>query len=99
MDGPGFEFRQGKEIFLLSKPSRPAPGPNQPPVKSVSDLYPGEYSDRGVNLATYLHLVLRLRISGAIRLLPLYAFMAWTGTIHLCVYLLQTASFNNILTE
>jgi hypothetical protein len=34
---------------------------------------------RGVNLTTGLHLVLRLRMSGAMPLLPLYALMAWTG--------------------
>jgi len=34
---------------------------------------------RGVKLTTNPHLVLRLRMSGAIPLLPLYALMAWTG--------------------
>jgi len=34
---------------------------------------------RGVNLTTRLHLVLRLRMSGAIPLLLLYALMAWAG--------------------
>jgi hypothetical protein len=33
----------------------------------------------GVMLTTDLHPVLKLRMSGAIPLLPLYAFMAWTG--------------------
>jgi hypothetical protein len=33
-----------------------------------------------VRLATRLCLVPRLRMSGAVLLLPLYAFMAWTGT-------------------
>ena len=32
-------------------------------------------------LATYLHLVPRLRMSGAIPPLPVFAFMAWTRTI------------------
>jgi hypothetical protein len=35
-------------------------------------------SGRGVKLTTHLHLVPRLRVSGAIPLLPLYAFMPWT---------------------
>jgi len=30
-------------------------------------------------LTSELHPVLRLRMSGAIPLLPLYAFMTWTG--------------------
>ena len=34
---------------------------------------------RGVKLTTHLHLVLWLRVSGAIRLLPLYAFMTYNG--------------------
>jgi len=34
----------------------------------------------GMKLSTYLHLVPRLRISGAISLLPLYALMESTGT-------------------
>ena len=34
------------------------------------------YSGRGVKLTTHLHLVPRLRMSGAIPLIPLYAFMA-----------------------
>ena len=31
-------------------------------------------------VTAYLHLAPRLRMSGAIPLLPVYAFMAWTGT-------------------
>jgi hypothetical protein len=30
-------------------------------------------------LTTYLHLKLSLKMSGSVPLLPLYAFMAWTG--------------------
>jgi len=33
-----------------------------------------------VIITNRLHLVLRLRMSGAIPLLSLYAFIAWTGT-------------------
>jgi hypothetical protein len=35
-----------------------------------------EYSGRDVKLTTHLHLAPRLRISGVIPLLPLYAFVA-----------------------
>jgi hypothetical protein len=38
-----------------------------------------EKSDQVVTLTTDLNLVPGLRMSGAIPLLPLYAFMAWTG--------------------
>lgn len=44
-----------------------------------------------MRLTTDLHQALRLRISGAIHVLPLYAFMAWTGTALPC--LLQYVSF------
>jgi hypothetical protein len=50
----------------------------------------------GVRLSTHLHLVLRFRRAGAIPLLPLYAFMAFTGTaLHLRV--LWTNSVDNQL--
>jgi len=42
-------------------------------------LSPGQNS-RNVELTTHLHLVTRLRNGGVIPLLPLYAFMSWTGT-------------------
>jgi len=38
------------------------------------------YSDQGMVWSTQLHLASRLRMSGTIPLLPLYAFMAWAGT-------------------
>ena len=44
--------------------------PTQPPV----------YRLLGFKLTTYLHLVPRLRLMGAIPLLPLYIFMACTAT-------------------
>ena len=36
-----------------------------------------------MNLTIHRHLVQRLGISGAVTLLPLDAFMGWTGTSHL----------------
>jgi len=35
LDGPGFKFRQGQEIFFPPKPSRLATGPSQPPIQRV----------------------------------------------------------------
>ena len=35
---------------------------------------------------THLHLVPRLRMSGAVPLLPLYAFMAWTRKMYVIHY-------------
>ena len=42
-------------------------------------VLPRGYSGRSVKLTAHLHLVPRLRMSGAIPLLPLYAFRVWTG--------------------
>jgi len=39
------------------------------------------HSDQGMELTTQLHLIPRLRMHGTITLFPLYAFMAWSGTI------------------
>jgi hypothetical protein len=36
------------------------------------------YSSQGVKLTSHLRLVLRLRMSEAVSLLPVYAFFAWT---------------------
>ena len=33
LDGPGFEFLQRQDIFLVSKTSRPTLGPTQPPIQ------------------------------------------------------------------
>ena len=38
---------------------------------------------------THLHLALRLRISGAKPLLPLYVFMAWTGISSDCLHIFR----------
>jgi len=39
-----------------------------------------------MKLTVHLHLVVRLRISGAVPLLPLKVFMAWTGKLYLYLY-------------
>ena len=49
LDGPGSN-PGGDENF---RPSRPALGPTQPPVKWVSDLYLGVKCGRGVLLTTH----------------------------------------------
>jgi hypothetical protein len=49
-----------------------------------------------MKLTTYFHLVPRLRMSGAIRVLPPYAFMAWTGTT-LLFLLLHSTSCENLV--
>jgi len=50
-------------------------------------LFHRGYSNQGMKLTTHFSLIPRLRLSGAIPLLPLYAFMACTGTLPLPLYL------------
>jgi len=58
LDDRGFDSRWGLEIFLFHTVPRPALEPTQPPIQWVPrTLSFGEYSGRGVNLTTHLHLV------------------------------------------
>ena len=73
LDGPGSN-PGGNEIF---RPSRPALGPTQFPVKWVPGLSRGR-GGRGVGLTPYPHLVCRgPRRSRAIPVLTLRAFLAY----------------------
>ena len=68
LDNPGFESWKRQEIFFYLKPSRLTPRPIQPPVK-----WPGCEVDHSPPSSMEVK-------SGAISLLPLYAFGVWTGT-------------------
>ena len=77
VDGPEIESRQGENIFLLQN------------VQTVSEAQPScntmatgalRCRFKRPGLATHLHLMPGLRMNGAIPLLPLYTFKAWTGT-------------------
>jgi len=49
---------------------------------------------QGMTWTTHKYQVPRLRMSGAIDLLSLYAFMAWTGTVLPCIsYLVYLTCF------
>jgi hypothetical protein len=50
---------------------------------------------RGLMFTTKLYLVYRLRMGRAIPLLPLYAFMAWRGTLHLLLIIKITQYTTN----
>ena len=55
---------------------------------------PRGQSRRGGRLTTHIHLVPRLRMSGAVPLLPLYAFMAWTGKTLIYLFVMATVNQN-----
>ena len=74
LDGPRFESQQGQQSFLFSKKKRPDRLWGPPYVPWVQGK-----NGRGVKLTTQPHLLLRLRVSGEIPLLPLCAFIASTG--------------------
>ena len=68
----GFDYWLGQEIFLFPKRSRPVVWRIQPPFNWYQGSFPG-----GQSISDF-HLMMRLRINGAVPLLPLYAFMAQT---------------------
>ena len=51
-----------------------------PPFRGYREIFPWGYRDRSVKLTAHLHLVPRLRMSGALPLLFQYGLMARTGT-------------------
>jgi hypothetical protein len=80
MDGPGFESRQGQNIFLFPKSSTSALGPTQTPIQWGTGVLPRTNSGRDVILTAQLKPTPKSGISGAISLHSPYAFTAWTLT-------------------
>jgi hypothetical protein len=70
---PGFDSWQS----IMSIMSRPTLGSTQPPIQWVPGLFSWRQSGQGMKLTTHLHLVLRLRMLGAIP--PLPHMSAWRG--------------------
>ena len=75
MDGPGFESWQEQEILSSSKTMQVDSGPIHPAIQWVPGLYPGSESGQGMNMTIYLQLVLRLRMRGAVPILPLFTIL------------------------
>jgi len=80
-------------VFLVSKSSRPALGPTEHAVQWVRRSI-----GRGTKLTAHLCLALRLKVSGAVPLLTLYAFMAWTGTALPLPYRFRNVVSNSLST-
>ena len=80
LDGLKFESRQRQEILFSIKPSRRALGSTQPHFcYTMAFFHTVKRPRREVD--HHLHIVQRLRMSGAILLLPLHVFMVRRGTI------------------
>ena len=73
----GSNPERGKRLF--SESCRPAVGPTHSPIHWVPGLFPGGQDAAASNLPLS-YVVQRLRMSGAIPLLHIYAFMAYTWT-------------------
>ena len=84
LDSPRFHFRQGREIFLFSKMSRPVLGLIWPPTHWIPGFLP-RAKELGCDVTTYHRLVPRLRMIGAVPLLPLYAIMVHIETASLFI--------------
>ena len=70
-----FDSRQGQKIFLVCKTSRPAPGPTHWKCRQFG---------WGEKLIGLIHPVPKLRMSGAIPLLPVYGIMTCRATDLTC---------------
>jgi hypothetical protein len=66
--------------FLLSKTSKPTLRPTQFPVQGVSTVFPPEVKRQGSEVDC-VPILSKLKINGAVPPLPLYVFMACTGTV------------------
>jgi len=75
-DNLGLESRQGQTLFLIQNAQTGFGAHTASYFMYTGDFCRG-LSGQGVKLTTHLHLVSRLRMSGAI---PLILFMAWKGT-------------------
>jgi hypothetical protein len=72
--------------FRTSKTSKQAPRPTPSYARFTEGSFLGG-SDWGVCLTTCLHLASMLKLSGALPMFPLYAFLVWVGTcLPLSVY-------------
>ena len=101
LDGSGFYFQQRQGIFLFSKTFRPALGSTQPPIQ-----WTPQFSSSGVRQPrpkfNHFRLVLKLKMSGTIRLLTPYVSIAWTSTTlpyTFTYHVLQTGAWGSVVVK
>ena len=70
-----------------SYPSRQALRPTHHPIQLSPGFFAWDNNAGGMMLTSHLHVPLRIRMSGAITLLPLYALKAYTRTTLICTLL------------
>jgi hypothetical protein len=74
-----------QEVFSSPKLSRTVCGPPSLLFGRFCSSFPGGNSAQSVRLTTDFQLFPRLRMNGALHLVPTYAFMAWIGNFTLCL--------------
>jgi hypothetical protein len=91
LHGLGFELWQGKECFFSPKVSRMAVCPTQSSIQWVCMFLPGQRVAGKQKVSIYLHLFLKLRMSGAMLLFLLCAFRVLNSIKFLLpsIYLVQ----------
>lgn len=81
LGNPGFESHRVTGTF--SRMSWPALGPTEPSVQWTPNVLSPSVKRRNMKFTAYLHLIPRWKMSEAVSLLPQYAFMVCTRTLHL----------------
>jgi hypothetical protein len=76
----GIRVLAGARYFSLHRNFHTVSGARQPSIQPEFDFFTRALSGRGMNFTTHRHLVPKLKISGAVPMLPLDTFMGWTGT-------------------
>jgi hypothetical protein len=96
LQGPEFGSRQWKDnFFIYSKRSRLISGARTGSYSMGTGV---NYRAKGVSLPIHFHLVSRLKVSGALFLFLLHAFMVWRGTILLLLFN-NTCRFRSVTSD
>jgi len=83
-----YDMRCASPVISFSHPETPRPvlRPTQASCSVRSGILSREWSGWGMLVTIHVQLLLRLRMRGAIPLLPLCSFVAWTGKTNFCCY-------------
>jgi hypothetical protein len=87
----GVRIPTGAKYFVLSKTAKLALCATQSSIQYAPEFFPGEKQQR-VMVTTDLNLAPRLRMSGAVHLLPLYVFMVLTEKTLIFTFILKAST-------